>query len=99
MAQPPRLRLLTDWWTKEPGPTGTGGSSDGSHRSSGLLDPGCEVLDEVVHRSILRDQTRDLTRCMDHGRMVATAELLADLRQRGVCELAREVHRDLAGVR
>src|SRR6478735_4791178 len=98
MAQPPRLRLWADRGTKRPGPTGTGAGSAGSHRSSGLLDPGCEVLNEVVHRSILRDQTGDLTRRVDHGGVVAAAELLADLGQRRVRELAREVHRDLPRV-
>src|SRR3954467_8830695 len=98
MAQRPRLRLWADRGTKWPGPTGTGPGSGGSHRSSGLLDPGCEVLNEVVHRSILRDQAGDLGRRVDHRGVVAAAELLADLRQRGVCELPRQVYRDLAGV-
>src|SRR6476646_2309976 len=72
-------RTWTDPVMKQPGPTGTGASVDRSHRSSGLLDPCCEVLNEVVHRSILRDQTCDLTRGVDHGGVVAASELLADL--------------------
>ena len=35
---------------------------------------------------------------MDDGRVVAAPELLADLRQRGVSQLTREVHRDLARI-
>src|SRR5581483_9522952 len=63
-----------------------------------LLHAGCELLDEVVHRPVLANQARDLRRRVDHGRMVAAAELLADLRQGRVGELAREVHGDLARV-
>src|SRR6266516_176364 len=51
------------------------------HISSILLDPCGQLLHQVVHRAILADLARDLGRCMDHGGVVAAAELLADLRQ------------------
>src|SRR5262245_44523741 len=63
-----------------------------------LLDPSCEFLHPVVHRPVLADDTRDLRGRVDDRGVVAAAELLANLRQRGVCELAREIHRDLPGI-
>ena len=49
--------------------------------SSTVLEPCCEVLDEVVHRSVLTDHPGDLRRRVHHRRVVAVAELTADLRQ------------------
>jgi hypothetical protein len=43
-------------------------------------------------------QRRDLGHRTDHGRVVAAAELLADLRERRVGELAGEVHRHPARI-
>src|SRR4051794_15948176 len=80
---------------------GSWGEAVGPHsppRSARLLDPGCELLDEVVHSPVLTDHARDLGGRVDHGGVVAAAELLPDLRQRRVGELPREVHRDLARV-
>src|SRR4051794_10140884 len=57
-----------------------------------------QFLHEVVHRPILTDQAGNLGGRVDDGGVVAAAELLADARQRGVRELAGEVHRDLTRV-
>ena len=57
-----------------------------------------ELLDQVVDVPVFLDELRDLRGRVDHGRVVAPAELLADLRQRAVGELAAEVHRDLARI-
>src|SRR5260370_35048365 len=35
-----------------------------------LFDASCQLLDEVVHRSVLTDQTRDLRGRVDDGRVV-----------------------------
>src|SRR2546422_7444783 len=67
-------------------------------RSPGLFDARGQLLHKVVDRAVLADHARDLGGGVDHGRMVAAAELAADLRQRGVRQLAREVHRHLPGV-
>src|SRR5918999_1047485 len=64
----------------------------------GLFDPRRELLDEVVDAPVFLDQLGDLRRRVDDGRVVAPAELLADLRERAVGELAAEVHRHLAGI-
>src|SRR5205085_9043714 len=66
--------------------------------SRGLLDPRGELLDEVVDAAVFLDQLRDLRGRVDHGRVVAAAELLPDLGERAVRELAAQVHRDLARV-
>jgi hypothetical protein len=63
-----------------------------------VLDHACEVLNEVPDGPIFLHEPRDLRRRVDDRRMVAPAELPADLRQRGVRELARQVHRDLTRV-
>src|SRR2546429_4330115 len=68
------------------------------HTSPDLFDPCGQLLHEVVHRAVLANQARDLGGRVDDRRVVAAAELLADLRKRRVGELAREVHRDLAGI-
>src|SRR5690242_17162780 len=67
-------------------------------RSARLLHARCELLDEVVHTPVLAAQARDLRRRVDDRGVVAPAELLADLRQRGIGELAREIHRHLAWI-
>src|SRR6266576_3886620 len=64
----------------------------------GLLDPRGQLLHKVVDRPVLANHARDLRGRVDHRGVVAAAELLADLRQRGVGQLARAVHRDLARV-
>src|SRR5918996_4633261 len=64
----------------------------------GLFDPRRELLDEVVDAPVFLDQLGDLGRGVDDGRVVAPAELLADLRKRAVRELAAQVHRHLPGV-
>ncbi len=66
--------------------------------SSTVLDPRGEVLHEVVHSPVLLDHPRDLRVRVEDGRVVAAAELLADLRERRVGELAGEVHRHLPRV-
>src|SRR5919197_860523 len=73
--------------------TGSQGPRPGSTESADLLDPRGQVLHEVVHRPVLPDHPVDLRVGVNDGRVVASAELLADLRQRRVGELAREVHR------
>src|SRR5207249_2534966 len=78
--------------------TGLGSALGSLHTSPDLFDPRGQLLHEVVHRAVLADQAGDLRRRVDDRRVVAAAKLLADLRQRGVGELAREVHRDLARV-
>src|SRR4051812_13479632 len=60
--------------------------------STGLLDAGRELLHQVVHIPVLPDQARDLGRRMDDRRVVASPDLLADLGQRRVRQLAREIH-------
>src|SRR5690606_27188430 len=49
-----------------------------------------------TERVIDADVFLDLVDRMDHGRVVAAAERLADLDQRNVEQLAHQVHRDLA---
>src|SRR5215472_2042296 len=66
--------------------------------SVGLLDPRGQLLHEVPHRSVLTDHAVDLRVGVDDRRVIAAAELLADLGQRRVGQLAREVHRHLARV-
>ena len=53
-------------------------SLEGPPASTCLLDASGEFLHEVVHRPVLSDQPRDLVLGVDHGRMIASAELLAD---------------------
>ena len=48
----------------------------------------CELLHQVVHRPVLANEACDLRRRVDHRRVVSPAELLPDLRQRRVRELA-----------
>src|SRR2546423_15690508 len=68
------------------------------HSSPDLLHTRGQLLHQVVHRAVLADQARDLGGGMDDGRVVAAAEFLADLRERRVGQLPREVHRHLARV-
>ena len=63
-----------------------------------LLDPVGELGDLVVDAAALGDQLADLLVGVHHRGVVAAAELLADLGQRQVGELAAEVHRDLPAV-
>src|SRR5919201_3735424 len=65
------------------------------HSSADLFDARGQLLHEVVHRPVLTNHARDLRGRVDNRGVVATAELLADLRQRRVGEFARQVHRDL----
>src|SRR5205085_7014015 len=55
-----------------------------------------EQPDVGIELRILRAQFLDLADCVDHRRMVASAEAAADLGQRARGELLREVHGDLA---
>src|SRR5215211_8117955 len=48
--------------------------------STCLLDPGGELLYEVVDAPVLLDQLRDFRGRMDDGRVITTTELLSDLR-------------------
>ena len=58
----------------------------------------CRQLgDLVVDRLTFADELADLLLRVHDGRVVAAAELLADLRQREVRELAAQVHGDLPG--
>src|SRR6266511_4820148 len=66
--------------------------------SADLLHTSGEFLHKVVDRSVLTDEPGDFGRGVDDRGVVATAEFPADLGQRGVGELAREIHRDLARV-
>src|ERR671934_2493996 len=63
-----------------------------------LFDARGELLHEVVDAAVLLDELGDLGGCVDDGRVVAAAELLADLRERAVGELAAEVHRYLTRI-
>src|SRR2546421_2550853 len=89
-------------WTRDGGKralrTGFSEAGRSLHTSPDLFDPRGQLLHEVVHRAVLADQARDLGGRVDDRRVVAAAELLADLRERRIGELAREVHRDLAGI-
>src|SRR5712691_10093495 len=78
--------------------TGSWSAPARSTESAHLFDACGQLLHQVVHRAVLADQTRDLGRGVDDGGVVAAAEFLADLRERRVGQLAREVHRDLARV-
>ena len=75
------------------------GEVRGTPSFTGLLDARGQFLHQVVHRPVLADEARDLVLRVDHRGVVAPTELLADHRQRRVGELAREVHRHLAGIR
>src|SRR6185436_19991183 len=97
-ACPGRLRCARPPGTTGGFEQGQWGRSKSSTALANLLDPCSQFLHKVVHRAILADQARDLARRVAHGGVVAPPELLADLRQRRVRELAREVHRDLARV-
>src|SRR5438045_8224092 len=78
--------------------TGSGSALGTFHTSPDLFDPSGQLLHEVVHRAVLANHARDFRGGVNDGGVVAPAELLADLGQRRVGELAREVHRDLARV-
>src|SRR5947209_4920439 len=67
-------------------------------RSPSLFDARGQLLHKVVDRAVLANQARDLGGGVDYGRVVASAELAADLRKRGVRQFPREVHRHLPGV-
>ena len=68
------------------------------HRLPGLdLDPVGELADLVEHGAALGEQLVDLPVGVHDRRVVAVAELGADLGQREVGELAAQVHRDLPG--
>ena len=47
--------------------------------SRDLLDSRCEFLDEVVHTPVFANQSRDVRRGIDDGRVVTTAEMVSDL--------------------
>src|SRR5215471_6092847 len=61
-----------------------------------LLDPVRQLSDLVVDRPALSHQRADLAVGVHDRRMIPAAEMLADLRQRQVGELAAQIHRDLA---
>src|SRR5215207_905585 len=65
------------------------------HFLPGLFDARRELLNQVVDTPVLLDQLRDLRRRVDDGGVVAAPELLSDLGQGAVRELAAEVHRHL----
>src|SRR5215207_6033736 len=60
--------------------------------STGLLDARRQLLHEVVDVAVLADELGDLRRRVDDGRVIATAEVLPDLRERAGRQLAAEVH-------
>src|SRR6476619_1543415 len=60
-----------------------------------LLDPVGQLGDLVVDTASLGEQLPDLLVGVHDRGVVAAAELLADLGQRQLGELAAEVHRDL----
>src|SRR5690242_5749604 len=66
-------------------------------RSRPALDELGELVDLFVDLPALRHLLLDLVDRVDHGRVIALAERLGDLREREVGELATDVHRDLAG--
>lgn len=61
-----------------------------------LLDALDEVFDDLMKLGVLLALFGDLVVGVQDGRMVTAAEEVADLRQRGVGELAAEVHGNLA---
>ena len=67
--------------------------------STGLLDARRQLLHQVVDVPVFLDELGDLRGRVDDGRVVAPAELLADLRQRAVGELAGGTSRPGAGRR
>lgn len=62
-----------------------------------LLDALDEVFDDLMKLGVLLALFGDLVVGVQDGRMVTAAEEVADLRQRGVGELAAEVHGNLRG--
>src|SRR5919197_182076 len=78
--------------------TGDSASPVPSTESPRLLDARGQLLHQVVHIPVLADHARDLRGRVDYGGVVAAAELLADLRERRVGELAGEIHRDLSRI-
>src|ERR1043165_2981138 len=78
--------------------TGLEGAGRVIHISASLFDPCGQLLPQVVHRAVFADFARDLRGRVNDGGVIAAPELLADLRQRRVGQLARQVHRDLAWI-
>ena len=60
--------------------------------SRGVLDAAGELLDHVVHLSVLFDEFRHLVDRMQHGGVVSPAKALAYARQADVGEFPRQVH-------
>ena len=75
-----QIRPVKDVWRD--------GGFNRRHGSPDLFHTCGQLLHEVVHRPVLTNQTRDLGGCVDDGRVIAAAELLADLRKRRVRQLA-----------
>src|SRR4029453_3325075 len=57
-----------------------------------LFDACGELLDQVVDVSVFLDELGDLRGGVNHRRVIAPAELLSDLGERAVRELATEIH-------
>src|ERR1700761_709943 len=62
-----------------------------------LLDAVSELGYLCINRAALGHQTADLAIGVDHRGVVPAAELLADLGQRHVGQLAAQVHGDMPG--
>ena len=64
------------------------------------LEAGADEFDEVVQLRVVPvlELALDLVDGVDDGGVVTAAEARADLRQRGLGEIARQVHGDLARV-
>ena len=62
-----------------------------------LLDPRVNLVDLVVHLATLSNLVLDLLDRVHHRRVVLAAEVLTDLGQAQVRQLANQVHGDLPG--
>ena len=63
-----------------------------------LLDSVGELGDLVIDRPALSHQLADLSIGMHHSRVIAAAKTLPTLWKAEFCQLAAQVHRDLAGI-
>ena len=62
------------------------------------VDVNSDLFDRLVEDGIGFHLLFDLLERVEHGRMVALAELAADIGRRQICHAAHEVHRGLTGV-
>src|SRR3954471_1568053 len=69
-----------------------------TYLSTALFDARGELLHDVEGLAVFLQQARDLVDAVQHRRVVAAAELGADLGQRRVGQLAAQVHGDVARV-